>query len=189
MYSTRGSISTKSFSMMFALVMLLYVRRLGKRTVFYAMAGLLLMTSILKIIIIYEDPLVISGGSAGASLERVRPSADWLDTHISRPKYVMLADLNLYGKYLVASVGKDQVPLLQGFTVEQFENALGISTEEWVAIPHIVAIDLSSSEPTMGFLFERLDPLRDYSALIRRNPNLILIYDDGVIWLTRTTRE
>jgi hypothetical protein len=188
-YATRGSVSTKSFSLVFTLVMLLYLRRTGKELIFYGMAVLLFMTSLAKIAIFYENSYVISSGSIGASLERVQPSAEWLNTHVSLPRYGILADLNLYGKYLVSSVGGDHQPIVQGYTTEQFEHTLGVSTEEWVGMPHIVAIDLSSSEPTIGFLFERLDPLRDYSAAIRGNLKLTLIYDDGAIWLARTTRE
>ena len=96
MYSVRGSISTKSFSMMFALVMLLYVKRLGKQAVFYSMAVLLLLTSIAKIAVVYGDSYATPASGTGVSLERVQPSSEWLDNHMPQTSYAMLADLSLY---------------------------------------------------------------------------------------------
>jgi hypothetical protein len=52
-----------------------------------------------------------------------------------------------------------------------------------------VAIDLESSEPTIGFVWLLFDPLRDYAAGLRRNQSLNIIYDDGSIWLGKRVKE
>jgi hypothetical protein len=188
-YAFRGSISTKSFSMILPLVTLLYVQRTGKRTLHYGMALLLVMTSIVKLVVFYDNSYVIGPGNITSNSDKIQPSAEWLQSHIPRPKYTMLADMNLYGKYLVASVGRGQEPILYGYTTERFENVIGVSTEEWETVPDIVAVDLVSFEPTTGFVWVRLNPLVDYQTKLRNNHRLNLIYDDGAVWLCQPTGE
>jgi hypothetical protein len=180
-YTIRGSISTKSFSMIFPLIALLYVQRTGKRSLFYGMAMLLLLSSLIKVGIFHHHSYVIGRAENGASYAEVQPSAEWLQAHLSQPQIAMLADMNLYGKYLVASVGQQTQPILQGYTDDLFEQTLGTRTG-LADQSHIVAIDTTSAEPTIGFVWALFEPLHRYLPEIRDNSNLHLVYDDGFIW-------
>jgi len=188
-YAFRGSISTKSFSMILPLVTLLYVQRTGKRTLYYSVALLLVMTSTVKLLVFYDNSYVIGPGNTNSNSDRIQPSAEWLQSHAPQPKFTMLADMNLYGKYLVASVGRGYEPILCGYTTERFENVIGASTEEWETVPDIVPVDLVSLEPTTGFVWVRLNPLANYLKELRNNHRLNLIYDDGAVWLCQPTGE
>ncbi len=189
-YSMRGSISTKSFSIVFPVLTLLYVQRMGKRAITYGVAFLLMLTSMIKIVVFYNDTYIIGAGDIKSSIEDIQPSAKWLNDHLTRQRYSMLSDLNLYGKYMVTSIGaKDGLgsrePIVQGFTLERYQNLIGSAGASWEHPPDIIAIDLNSKEPVMGFVWERLNPLRNYLHEILNNPGVNLIYDDGSVWLAK----
>ena len=171
-YAIRGSISTKSFSMVFPILTLLYVRRSGKQPLYIGVAILLLATSLLKIIIFYDNSYVIGPNKMAASPVEIQPSTQWIHDHLPQSQYTMLADMNLYGKYLNTSLEQNQEPLLLGFTVETYEKVVGDSTEKWQAPPDVVAIDQTSLEPIVGFVWARLDPLNMYNLQVQNNPSL-----------------
>jgi hypothetical protein len=147
------------------------------------------MSSFAKIGVFYANSYIIGSTHMSSSYQTVEPSARWLERYAAAEKYTMLADLNLYGKYLVHSVGKDSQPLVQGYTLERFVQVIQPSAEKWRDRPDIVAIDLESAEPTIGFVWLLFDPLQDYAAELRSNHDLNVIYDDGSIWLGKPVEE
>ena len=192
-YAVRGSISTKSFSILFPFLALFYLQRLGqhtgKRLLFHGFAALLLMTSVVKFGIFYKNSFVIGQKAQNSPLETVLPSANWLDEHLSQDKISLLSGLDLYGKYLLYSVDQEIEPIFQSYSLEQLSQVAGVSDETWSNPPDLMAIDRQSIEPTTGFVWIRLNPIQTYSPLIRQNRQLNFVYDDGAVWLIKPSKE
>ncbi len=187
-YSIRGSISTKSFSMIFPIITLLYVQRSGKRTLYYGMAILLLSLSVLKAGIFLNHSYVITSDNDRLAYSNIEPSAKWLQDSTSKPQLTLLADMNLYGKYLVASVEEESQPILQGYTDSLFENTLHGANEWGNKIDYLV-IDLVSQEPVIGFVWALYSPLNGYLNEIAGNSTLHIVYDDGSVWFTKPIED
>ena len=184
-YAVRGSISTKTFSMLFPIVVMLYFQRWQKLPYVIAMAAVLLLTSFIKIGIFYQNAYVIGPHNLNTPMEAMLPSAEWLHTHQTKQDYPILADLNLYVKYLVASVDQPQTPIFVSYTESRFARVIGQSDEAWEVQPDVIAIDRVSVEPVVGYVWVRLAPLGSYEADIGDNQSLNFIYDDGAIWFTQ----
>ncbi len=191
-YAIRGSVSTKSFSLLFPILAVACAKRWGRPVVMYALALLLVAGSLVKIGVFYANSYVISPDPIASDYTATRTSARWMQEHLAGPgagakaQFTMLADLNLYGKYLVDSVGRPATPVEQGFTEDRYEQVIGRAGGRlWQDPPDIVAVDRASTEPVISFVFLLFRPLQDYSDLIRANPALDLVYDDGSILLGR----
>ena len=184
-YSVRGSISTKAFSIIFPLLTLHYFQRIGKHSLAVIMAIILFATSIIKIGVFYENSYLISNDKLNTSINRIYPSSEWMSGHETRDNYYMLADLNLYGKYLLSSVNNSKKPIFLSFDDNSYAKVIGESNKSWEPAPDIIAVDVVSSEPLIGFIWGRFKPLMDYADRIINNPAINLIYDDGSIWLAK----
>jgi hypothetical protein len=197
-YAIRGSVSTKSFSLLFPVLAVACAKRRGRPVVMYALALLLAASSLAKIGVFYANSYVISPDPIASDYTATRASAEWMQQHLAGPgagaeaqagtgaRFTMLADLNLYGKYLVDSVGRPATPVEQGFTEDRYEQVIGRAGGRlWQDPPDIVAVDRASTEPVISFVFLLFRPLQDYSDLIEANPVLDLVYDDGSILLGR----
>jgi hypothetical protein len=182
-YTIRGSISTKSFSMIFPILTVMYVQRMNRRPMYYGIAIVLFITSLVKIGAFYQQSYVIGDRAISSNYQEVDPSARWLQAHATKPHYTILADLNLYGKYLVKSVYDQHEPIVEGYTLDQFENVIGASDGLWNTRPDIVATDIRSSEPIIGFVWLLFEPLHNFTTELRQNQHMHIIYDDGSIWL------
>jgi hypothetical protein len=185
-YTVRGVISTKSFSMFFPLVALIYARRRGKKLVCLAAATLLGLT-LIKVGLFYHGASVIARDPLKLTVAQVRPSARWLSEHVAKPDYTMLADLNLYGKYLLAAAesagSPTPSPVLQGYTEDAFAWVIGAPITMPAPVPDIAALDTISGEPVTGFVWRQYRPLGAHQTAIRNNRRLHVIYDDGGVWL------
>ncbi|MBV7330762.1 hypothetical protein KFU94_21465 [Chloroflexi bacterium TSY] len=169
-YAIRGRISTKSFSMIFPLLSLCYVQRVRQQWLPYGFAALLLVTSIAKFAIFYNHDQVVGNGVTQTDLAAVLPSATWLHHQVESSQYTIQSDLNLYGKYLVASVDQKQTPAFQSYKEDLYEKVLGVSTSEGFKRKdeiNVIAIDRNSKEPVIGFVWARFQPFRNYLAQIR----------------------
>jgi hypothetical protein len=187
-YSVRGSISTKAFSIIFPLLTLHYIQRTGKRSLAVAAAMILMVTSIIKIGLFNENAYLISNTDLNTKIISIHPSSEWIDKHEIDQNYYLLADLNLYGKYLLTSVNDSREPSFLSFDDHNYAKVVGDSMDEWKTTPDIIAVDTASSEPLIGFVWGRYKPLTDYADCITSNPSLNLIYDDGSIWLAKPVR-
>ena len=148
------------------------------------MAILLFITSLIKIPLFYRDAYYIRGN--GTTLESIETSASWLIDHLGRKNYTMLADINLYGKYLTISVASGYTPILQVFDDNKYVKVVSSSggTNDF-SYPDIVAIDKNSTQPTIGFFWNIYAPLNNYVYQIKNNANLDVIYEDADIILAR----
>jgi hypothetical protein len=186
-YAVRGSVSTKSFSLLFPLLALAYAKRTGRPAVLHALAFLLAVSSLVKVGLFYANSYVISPDPVASSYSATQASSEWMQKHLAAPdrqSFTMLADLNLYGKYLVDAVGRPLLPVEQGFTEDRYEQVIGRAGDlPWAEPPDIVAVDRASTEPVVSFIFLIFKPLQEYSHLIEANPRMNLIYDDGSILL------
>jgi hypothetical protein len=183
-YSIRGSISTKSFSMLFPLAALAYLRGVKVKGAHFILAIVLLATSLVKIGLFYKDSYYIRGN--GATVESLDVSADWMDSHIGSAEFSILADLNLYGKYLLISTDRGRVPALAVFDDEIYEMVVGQrAIGQNLLSADIVAIDKQSTQPTIGFFWNIYFPLANYLDQIRNNPNLDIVYEDSNVILAR----
>jgi len=187
-YSVRGSISTKAFSIIFPLLTIHYFQRTGKRSLAVAVAIMLFATSIIKIGVFYDDSYLISNKDLNTSINSIRPSSEWMTKHETHDKYYLLADLNLYGKYLLSSVNDSKEPIFLSFDDNSYAMVIGESNHELKSTPDIIAVDVASSEPLIGFVWGRYKPLIEYADRIINNPAINLIYDDGSIWLAKPVR-
>jgi general stress protein CsbA len=187
-YSVRGSISTKAFSIIFPLLTLHYFQRTGKRSLAVVVAIILFATSIIKIGVFYENSYLISNNDLNTGINRIYPSSEWMTNHETNDKYYLLADLNLYGKYLLTSVNDSKEPIFLSFDDNSYAKVIGESNHEWKSTPDIIAVDVASSEPLIGFVWGRYKPLMEYADRIINNPAINLIYDDGSIWLAKPVR-
>jgi hypothetical protein len=187
-YSVRGSISTKAFSILFPLLTLHYFQRTGKRSLTIIIAIVLLATSIIKIGVFYENSYLISNDKLNTTIDEIRPSSEWMTKNGLNDKYYLLADLNLYGKYLLSSVNDSNKPIFLSFDDDSYAKVVGESNEAWKSTPDIIAVDAASSEPLIGFVWGRYKPLKDYADRIINNPAINLIYDDGSVWLAKPVR-
>lgn len=185
-YTVRGVISTKSYAMFFPLIALFYAQRLRKATLTYGLAALLLGLTLVKIVVFYQASSVIGPERLKTNLAEVQVSARWLHDHGPETGYTIAADLNLYGKYLLAAT--TPIPVLQGYTQALFAQTIGAPAAP-PAAPDLLAIDLASAEPVTGFVWRQYPPFRHYQAAIQANRSLSLIYDDGLIWLGAPTKE
>ena len=77
-YSVRGSISTKAFSILFPLLTLHYFQQTGKRSLTIIIAIVLLATSIIKIGVFYENSYLISNDKLNTTIDEIRPSSEWM---------------------------------------------------------------------------------------------------------------
>jgi len=184
-YSVRGSISTKAFSILFPLLTLHYFQRTGKRSLAVVVAIILFATSIIKIGAFYENSYLISNDKLNTTIDEIRPSSEWMTKNGPNNKYYLLADLNLYGKYLLSSVNDSKEPIFLSFDDDNYARVIGESSETWKSTPDIIAVDAASSEPLIGFVWGRYKPLKEYADRIINNPAINLIYDDGSIWLAK----
>lgn len=192
-YSIRGSISTKTFSIVFPLLSMIYVQQLNKKWLTYGMAVLLLLTSIVKFGIFYSNSYVINNPNGNMEPYIATASAQWLDEYVYEDQYVITADLNLYGRLLLESVEDDKTPMLRGFdenmyamlVSEQFPSLSQAKTSSGYTM-NLIALDTSSIEPVLGFVWSRFQPLQMHLASIRNNPHVNTIYDNGDIWIVQT---
>ncbi|MFC1923284.1 hypothetical protein ACFLY4_08340 [Chloroflexota bacterium] len=184
-YSVRGSISTKAFSIIFPLLTIHYFQRTGKRSLAVAVAIMLFATSIIKIVVFYDNSYLISNNDLNTSINRIDPSSEWMAKHETHDKYYLLADLNLYGKYLLNSVDDRKEPIFLSFDDNNYAKIIGESDHDWNSTPDIIAVDAASSEPLIGSVWGRYKPLMEYADRIINNPAINLIYDDGSIWLAK----
>jgi hypothetical protein len=187
-YAVRGSISTKAFSILFPLLTLFYLQRTGKRSLVLAVAVILLVTSVIKIGLFYDNSYLIASTDLNTNIASVRPSTEWMVNHAADEKYYLLADLNLYGKYLLTSVNEYKEPTFLSFDDDNYAKVIGESNNEWKTTPDMIAVDTASSEPLIGFVWGRYKPLMTFADRIINNPSLNLIYDDGSIWLAKPVR-
>jgi general stress protein CsbA len=184
-YSVRGSISTKAFSIIFPLLTLHYFQRIGKHSLAVTMAIILFATSVIKIGVFYENSYLISNDNLNTSINGIYPSSEWMAKHETQDKYYLLADLNLYGKYLLSSVNDSKKPIFLSFDDNSYAKVIGESNEAWKSTPDIIAVDVASTEPLIGFVWGRYKPLKEYADRIINNPAINLVYDDGSIWLAK----
>ncbi|MES0361619.1 MAG: hypothetical protein ABUK20_11935 [Anaerolineales bacterium] len=184
-YSVRGSISTKAFSLIFPLLTIHYIQRIGKRSLAVVAAIILFATSVIKIGVFYENSYLISNNDLNTSINRIDPSSEWMAKHETHDKYYLLADLNLYGKYLLNSVNDSKEPIFLSFDDNNYAKIIGESDHDWNSTPDIIAVDAASSEPLIGSVWGRYKPLKEFADRIINNPAINLIYDDGSIWLAK----
>jgi hypothetical protein len=183
-YSIRGSISTKSFSMLFPLVSLAYLMRTRKPWIVRSMAILLLGTSIIKIPLFYREAYFIRGN--GTDFEGLELSSNWIVRNLEQERYTMLADMNLYGKYLTVSVGTGHTPIFRAFDDNEYAMVvIGLNLRPELEMPDLVAIDKNSTQPTIGFYWNIYAPLGNYLALARKNGKLNIVYEDDNVVLAR----
>lgn len=183
-YSIRGSISTKSFSMIFPLVALYYLGRLRRPFLYYCLTVMLLLTSIIKIPLFHEQSYFIRGNSASPA--ELRHSANWVNSHIDTNNYAMMADLYLYGKYLSLSVEDGHTPILDAFNEEKYIMVVeGLADATELRPPEFIAIDKLSTQPTIGFIWNVFLPLGNFLEQIRANNDLYIIYEDEYVLLAR----
>jgi hypothetical protein len=186
-YSIRGSISTKAISMLFPLLTLYYIQRIGKSFLTISIAMMLLVTSLIKIGVFYENGYVIGSGELKTPIESIQASSDWLQEYENNEKYYLLADLNLYGKYMLTSVNYVKESIFMSFEDDSYAKVIGEPHRPLSNSPDFVAIDLASTEPVIGFVWGRYKPLQENTVRILDNPGMNLIYDDGSIWLATPT--
>ncbi|NIS82962.1 MAG: hypothetical protein GTO14_22805 [Anaerolineales bacterium] len=178
-YSFRGSISTKSISILFPISAFIFLKRLGKSWVMLMFSFCLLISSITKIFIFENESYVIRGN--GTRIEDVQKSMNWLKEYESDERFNILADLNLYGKYLLLS-GKNETPLLEALSQENYGALIGSKVQVDAPISaDLVAIDLNSHQPALGFVWSGFKPIVEFTERIRSNPKNSILYDDGDI--------
>lgn len=188
-YSLRGSISTKSFSMIFPLISILYLMRTRKRVIYYGVAMVFLATSVVKVYLFYNEAYVIPEN--GTRYRDVMMSSKWIQSHTEEQNYTMLSDLNLYGKYLVLSIDQSTRPILRAYTLNDFQWVINEGGLDDIGEQDIIAVDKKSYQPTLSFVWQIYKPLSAYLANLYNNPHLNVIYDDGLILLATKvgTRE
>jgi hypothetical protein len=108
-----------------------------------------------------------------------------MQAHTSHQRFTLLADLNLYGSYLVDAAKTPYQPVNAGFTA--YDYARVVQPLFWSRPPELIAVDTHSSQPLTGFLFQLFDPLRHHLRAMESNRRLDVIYDDGSISLARAT--
>jgi hypothetical protein len=186
-YSSRGDVSTKTFSMIFPIVLLYYASRLRWRRMAYVIAAVLVATSLFKVVI-YSRYDYLIGQHVGAGYGQVRPSLLWMKQHLPDRGDRMLADLNLSGRYLVLGVHEGVKPLNPGFTPYSLSRLIGTSRQKaWSDAPEIIPMDVQGTQQNTGFLFQVFRPLRDYLPRIEKNHRIAIVYDDGNIELSEPT--
>lgn len=180
-YSFRGSISTKSMSILFPISALIFLKRLGKKRLILLFSLCLLVSSVTKIIVFEKERYVIREN--GTWLEDTQNSVNWLKGYGHTEQINLLADLNLYGKYLLL-LGSDNVPQLEALTQDNYGALIGDDIPIETAISrNLFAIDIKSRQPALGFVWSGFRPLVEFVERIRANPKASIIYDDGNILL------
>jgi hypothetical protein len=179
-YASRGSISTKAISLLFPLLAIMYLRRLDMRVI---CAALLVATSLAKAGVFYADSYVVGPHGTGSTYGQTLPSWQWMQTHASRKRFTLLADLNLFGSYLADAANTPYRPINAGFTPSTYARV--VQPLVWSHPPDLIAVDTRSSQPLTGFLFQLFDPLRRHLGAMESNGRLDVIYDDGSIMLVK----
>jgi len=182
-YSFRGSISTKSISILFPIPALIYLNRFGKKWALLIFSFVLMFSSFAKILVFERENYVIRAN--GSRIEDIQKSMNWLEEYGSNEQLKILADLNLYGKYLLLS-DKNNPPILEPLTPENYAALINVKPQVATAISaDVVAIDKNSLQPALGFVWSGFKPIVEFSERIRSNPKLSIIYDDGDILIGR----
>lgn len=182
LYSIRGSISTKAFSMLFPLVSVLVLSRF--RAQFgIVFAALLLATSLVKVGVFYADSYIIGQEHRSADPSHLGPSEAWLTDYSPTQPPRLATDLALYGKYLVRAAGNGSVPTVVGLSTDIYEVLTHEGPRPTTMDDALLVVDQVSSEPAIGFVFQALVPLDSLEAEIRHNPAVDRVYDDGTIWV------
>lgn len=181
-YLFRGSFSTKFIALLFPVLALFYLSKLKKRWLLWGFAVSLVCLSIVKIVIFNQFSIVIGDNRGSLPSEVVSSEATWLDENIANSKFTMLADLNLYGQYLLARSASQSQPILLGMQDGFYDHIVTGKTSGIEPEPNIIVIDKTSSEPVMGFRWARFTPLKKYLNQIWKNTLINIIYDDGRVW-------
>jgi hypothetical protein len=123
-------------------------------------------------------------GNTGITYEEAQYSSDWIEKNITNENLTLLSDLDLYGKYLVLSTGSRITINLIGFDnnhIEYLIESSGVSDPK----VDLVAIDQKSSQPVIGFIWLRYNPLMNYLSSLWNSNHLNVIYDDGFVWIIK----
>lgn len=180
-YSFRGSVSTKAFSMVFPILAIMYLKHLNRRWIYNLLPALLLSTSLIKIVLFYQNAYVIDGN--GAPIETVSRSSGWIQAFTPEDKYRILADMNLYGKYLLTSDNNGEEPVLEALTEQRLRALVGDEGDTEAITADFVAIDRESSQPALGFTWAIFRPLNEFLDSLFSNRDLSIIFDDGHVLL------
>lgn len=178
-YSFRGSISTKAISILFPIAALIFLKHLGKNRAMLGFSFFLLLSSFAKIVVFENEDYVIRAN--GTRIADIQTSRNWLEEYGPNERLKILADLNLYGKYLLLSE-KNSSPILEALNQENYSALIDSKVQADVPITaDLVAIDLNSHQPALGFVWSGFMPIAVFTENYQSNPKLSIIYDDGHI--------
>jgi hypothetical protein len=170
--------------MIFPIIALYYVKNYKFEKAYIYLAILLLTTSLVKIPIFYSHSYSIKGN--GASMVDLHPSLDWMEQQSTNKNFSVLADLNLYGKYLSLSIEDGYQPAFVAFDERKYEIVVGGSSDvSSVAFPDYIAVDKKSTQPVIGFIWNIFEPLGKFSEEIKKNDLLTIVYEDQSVIIAR----
>jgi hypothetical protein len=185
-YSVRGSITTKSISMLLPLAAAHLVSLRSRRWMQLLLAASLLL-SVAKIAVFANSDFVIGRGSAVLPERSVEQVEEWLHTTLAGGGTTIVADLGVYGQVLLEGVRHGRVWSVRGFSLPLLEDLIDDSRTDVLESGVPIAIDERSRAPVMGFEWVRLNPLSDYLHVIRANRTLSRVFSDGRITIALPT--